>query len=143
MEVQFAPLASFQTQTGQPANPPAGADSAAVKTVQSNPSNVVTATAKSEGSRNARRDDTSGRAAQEVASSARQAVDSLRLTNRRTQIGFNSELNRVFLEVINAKTDEVVERIPSEQLVRFVAEQLATPEPVEIGPNGAVLDQSV
>ena len=143
MEVQFAPLASFQTQTGQPANQPSGADSSSVKTVQSNPSNVVTATAKSEGSRSARRDDTSSRAAQEVTVSARQAIDSLRLTNRRTQIGFNSELNRVFLEVINAKTDEVVERIPSERLVRFVAEQLETPEPVEIGPNGAVLDQSV
>ncbi len=143
MEVQFAPLASFQAQTGQPANSSAGANTASVNTVQSNPSNVVTATANTEGSRNARRDDTSGRAAQESISSVREVIDSLRLTSRRTQIGFNSELNRVFLEVINAKTDEVVERIPSESLVRFVAEKLATPEPVETGPNGAVLDQSV
>ncbi len=149
MEVQFTPFASSQTQqqTSQASNTTnntTGATTDAAKTVQAKPDNVVTVAAETGGTRNERRRDTPGRVSQDQTD---KAVQDLRLTNRRTQIGFDTELNRVFLEIIDTKTNEVVDEIPPEQLVRFVAEQLRTtaePDSTDSnGNNGGVVDKSV
>lgn len=46
--------------------------------------------------------------------------DDLQLTSRRTTLNFDSEQNRIFLEVVDTTTDEVIEQIPSDQFVKFV-----------------------
>ena len=76
--------------------------------------------------------------------SAQQALDSLRFSSRKTQVGFNNELNKVFIEVVDTRTDTVVEQIPSEKFVKFVSEQLQpSVERPQDGPNGAVIDKAI
>ena len=112
-------------------------------TVQSSPDNVVTPSAESDGARGDRRKDTLGQQPEDV-TSALSELGSERLTNRRTQLGFNSQLNRVFLEVVDTKTDEILETIPPEELVRFFSDLKERGESVELPEqSGAVLDQSV
>lgn len=53
-----------------------------------------------------------------------ESPDDLQLTSRRTTLNFDSEQNRIFLEVVDTTTDEVIERIPSDQFVKFVAKAL-------------------
>lgn len=144
MDVNFSSLPSLQTQSGSQGgtNSVPGGDSA-VKTLQSNPSSVVTQSSSSSGPRE---DNGKGLARQEQPElqSAQQALDSLKFSSRRTQVGFNNELNKVFLEVVDTRTDQVVEQIPSEEFVRFVSEQLEPPTQRADGDsNGAVIDQAV
>ncbi len=112
-------------------------------TVQTSPDNVVTPSAESDGARGDRRKDTLGQLPEEfIGALSEQGGE--RLTNRRTQLGFNSELNRVFLEVVDTKTDEILETIPPEELVRFFSGLIERGETEEVPEqSGAVLDQSV
>ncbi len=143
MDVNFTSLPSLQTQSGgqSGSNPNAGGDSA-VKTLQSNPDSVVSQSGQSPGPQN---DSDPGLARQEQPElqSAQQAHDSLKFSSRRTQVGFNNELNKVFLEVVDTRTDQVVEQIPSEEFVKFVSEQLEPPVRAQSGPNGAVIDEAI
>ncbi|NKB56766.1 MAG: hypothetical protein GKS00_10565 [Alphaproteobacteria bacterium] len=50
--------------------------------------------------------------------------DDLQLTSRRTTLNFDSEQNRIFLEVVDTTTDEVIEQISSDQFVKFVDQAL-------------------
>jgi uncharacterized FlaG/YvyC family protein len=143
MEVQFLPNAPVQgQQTGQQTNASAAANDATGRTVQTKPDNVVTVAGQTEGARNERRRDQSGRSEQNTEGVGK-TLEDLRLTSRRTKFEFNSDLNRVFLEVIDTKTDQVVDRIPPEELARLFQEQLKAPKPQGAGPNGAVIDESV
>lgn len=144
MDVNFSSLPTLQTQSGSQngGNPIPGGNSA-VKTLQSNPDSVVSQTGQSAGPQN---DSGRGPARQEQPElqSAQQALDSLKFSSRRTQVGFNNELNKVFLEVVDTRTDQVVEQIPSEEFVRFVSEQLEPPvQRAQSEPNGAVIDEAV
>ena len=70
-------------------------------------------------------------------------ADSLRFSSRKT-VGFNNELNKVFIEVVDTRTDTVVEQIPSEKFVKFVSEQLQpSVQRPQDGPNGAVIDKAI
>jgi uncharacterized FlaG/YvyC family protein len=144
MDVNFTSLPSLQPQSGgQSGTSPIPGGSSAVKTLQSNPDNVVSqiseaASPKSDNDRGP------ARQKQPELQSAQQALDSLRFSSRRTQVGFNNELNKVFLEVVDTRTDQVVEQIPSEKFVQFVSEQLQPRvERPQDGPNGAVIDEAV
>ena len=144
MDVNFSSLPSLQTQSGAQSgsNSIPGGDSA-VKTLQSNPDNVVSQSGQSAGPKS---DSDRGLARQEQPElqSAQQALDSLKFSSRRTQVGFNNELNKVFLEIVDTRTDKVVEQIPSEKLVKFVSEQLEPPvERAQGRPNGAVIDEAI
>jgi uncharacterized FlaG/YvyC family protein len=152
MDVNFTSLPSLQTQSGaQNGNNSIPGGNSAVKTLQSNPDSVVSQPGQSAGQKNdsgsslARNSD-SGLARQEQPElkSAQQALDSLKLSSRRTQVGFNNELNKVFLEVVDTRTNQVIEQIPSEKFVEFVSEQL---EPRAQGTqnesNGAVIDEAI
>lgn len=145
MDVNFTSLPSLQTQSGSSngSNSVSAGGDSAVKTLQSNPDSVVTQISQSAGPQN----DTGNSFAQQrqpELQSAQQALDSLRFSSRRTQVGFNNELNKVFLEVVDTRTDTVVEQIPSEEFVRFVSEQLQpTVQRPQDGPNGAVIDEAV
>lgn len=116
-----------QSQPAQPAPTPA-TDAGAI---QSNPQNVVTPPAKAEPAPEDRRQDVLGQQAEDKApgqsTNANIASGEAGGLTRRTTLNFDSEQNRVFLEVIDKKTDEVIQRIPSENFVSFVASVLDEP----------------
>jgi uncharacterized FlaG/YvyC family protein len=152
MDVNFTSLPSLQTQTGvqSGSNSITGGNSA-VKTLLSNPDSVVSQPGESAGPKNDRdrslerdSDRDLARKKQPELNSAQQALDSLKFSSRRTQVGFNNELNKVFLEVVDTRTDQVIEQIPSEKLVKFVNEQLEPPiSRSQSEPNGAVIDEAI
>lgn len=112
-------------------------------TVLNTPDNVVSPSAESDGTRGDRGKDTLGQQQEQVAT-AQVDLNNAQSSNRRTQLGFNSELNRVFLEVVDTKTDEIVETIPAEELVRFFSGLVESGETPEVADqNGGVIDQSV
>ena len=112
MDVNFTSLPSLQPQSGgQSGNSQAtGSATTAVKTLQTNPDSVVRQSSQPAGSQN---DSGRGLAREEPRElkSAQQALDSLRFSSRKTQVGFDNELNRVFIEVVDTRTDQVVEQI--------------------------------
>jgi uncharacterized FlaG/YvyC family protein len=146
MEIQATVKAPVQTgpQSSQQAGNGSAAESGtAAKTVQINPANVVTVTPEAANEPTDRRQDKLGKPQEEVVS-AQQVIDSLRLTNRRTQLEFNTELNTVFVEIVDTRTDEVVETIPPEELVRQLQASVEpAPPPGTEPPSGAVVDQSI
>jgi uncharacterized FlaG/YvyC family protein len=152
MDVNFTSLPSLQTQTGAQSgsNSITGGNSA-VKTILNNPESVVSQSGESAGPKNdsdrsLERDSDRGLARQKQPElkSAQQALDSLKFSSRRTQVGFNNELNKVFLEVVDTRTDQVIEQIPSEKFVEFVSEQLEPPVArSQNEPNGAVIDEAI
>ena len=111
-------------------------------TVQGTPGTVVTPPADSAESRPDRRDDRLGRNTSDRREEPSRATAEDRPTNRRTTLNFDVEQNRVFLEVVDTATDEVVERIPSEVLVEFIARALADDADRADG-SGRTVDQSV
>jgi len=144
MDVNFSSLPSLQPQSSSQSgsNPAVSAGSSAVRTLSTNPDDVVKQASVPFGPQN---ESGRGLARQDPPElkSAQQALDSLRFSSRRTQVGFNNELNRVFLEVVDTRTEQVVEQIPSEEFVRFVHEQLEPPNKPKSEPNGAVIDEAV
>lgn len=145
MEIQAIVKSPVQTgpQTSQQFNGGSAAESgASAKTIQSNPANVVTVTPEAAGTQAERRQDKLGKPQDETVG-AQQVIESLRLTSRRTQLEFNTELNTVFVQIIDTRTDEVVETIPPEELVRQLK---ASVEPPSVGtetPGGGVIDRSI
>lgn len=144
MDVNFSSLPSLQSQSSsQSGSNPIPGGGSAVKTLQSNPDAVVSQSSQSNGPEN---DNGKGLTRQDLPElkSAQQALDSLKFSSRRTQVGFNNELNKVFLEVVDTRTDQVIEQIPSEEFVRFVSEQLEPPaQRTDNDSNGAVIDEAV
>ena len=75
---------------------------------------------------------------------AQEVVKNLLVSGRRTQINFDAELNRVFLQIVDTRTEEVVETIPTEELVRQMKEQVAPPERAKEPGKGALpIDESI
>lgn len=144
MDVNFTSLPSLQSQsTSQSGTGSVSGGDSAVKTLQNNPDAVVSQTSQSSGPQNDSGSSFS-RQEQPELQSAQQALDSLRFSSRKTQVGFNNELNKVFIEVVDTRTDTVVEQIPSEKFVKFVSEQLQpSVERPQDGPNGAVIDKAI
>ena len=146
MEIQATVKAPVQTgpQSSQQAGNSAAADSgASVKTVQANPANVVTITPEAKNAPTERRQDILGKPQEETVG-AQQIIESLRLTNRRTQLDFDADLNTVFVQIVDTRTDEVVETIPPEELVRQLKASVepATPPSAEAA-GGGVIDRSI
>ena len=124
-----------QSQPAQP-NPTPATDAGAI---QNNPEYVVTPPAKAESAPEDRRRDVLGQQAEDGPQGPSGRADladgePVGLT-RRTTLNFDSEQNRVFLEVIDKKTDEVIQRIPSENFVNFVASVLDEPTQLESAPS--------
>ena len=95
-------------------------------TLETNPGSVVTPAGDGDSARNDRRRDALG---QDVTPSSNDNSPSLEIsqpTSRRTTLKFDTEQNRVFLEVVDINTDKVIERIPSEQFVKFIDQALDT-----------------
>lgn len=93
-------------------------------TLGANPENAVTPVGAGDGAGGDRRQDTLGQDQSGARNSP--APDDLQLTSRRTTLNFDSEQNRIFLEVVDSNTEEVIERIPSDQLVELVQQVLGS-----------------
>lgn len=122
MEVTFNSPVQAQPQTA-PQTSQAGAtvEAGAVSTLASVADNVVTAAVQTSDP-NTRSDDASRRqnnTSQEGVSS----LQELRARGISTRIGFDPENEQVFLEILAPRTEDVIQRIPSEGLVEFLSEQ--------------------
>lgn len=88
-----------------------------------NPQQAVVPVDSIAGGQNDRRQDLLGREQPPAGESSERSSDTpdeLQATSRRTTLNFDSEQNRIFLEVVDTTTDEVIEQIPSEKFVEFV-----------------------
>ena len=146
MDIQFVPkttLPSASQPTPQPV-PASNADSSATKPILAESARAVTVSADIETPESERRQDRIGRQGDESVS-PQQVLDRLRLTNRRTQLDFNRELDTVVLQVVDTRTEEVIETIPSEELLRQLR-QLVGPQPraaADDAGGGLVIDRSI
>lgn len=110
----------------------------ATQTIQSVPDQVVTA-ATDPTATNAREDDALRR--QERAAREQQiaALQDLEIKGLTTRIDYDTERERVFLEILTPTTKEVLQRIPSENLLDFLAAQTAR----LTSPSSEAVDRSV
>jgi len=102
---------------------------AQTSTLGTNPENAVTPIENGDSAQNDRRQDLLGgqdSAAGTRGESVAKVSEDLQLTSRRTTLNFDSEQNRIFLEIVDTTTDEVIEQIPSDQLVELVQKALDT-----------------
>jgi len=92
-----------------------GANPARTATLETNPENVVTPSSQNDAAENDLRRDGTEQDSDKSATAENQqaAATNEPLTSRRTTLNFDSEQNRVFLEIVDPATEEVVERIPS------------------------------
>ena len=146
MDIQFVPkttLPSAPQSTPQPV-PASNADNSATKPILAESARAVTVSADIETPESERRQDRIARQGDEPVS-PQQVLDRLRLTNRRTQLDFNRELDTVVLQVVDTRTEEVIETIPSEELLRQLR-QLVGPQPrvaADDAGGGLVIDRSI
>lgn len=122
MEVTFNTPVQAQPQTApQTTQPASNVEAGATPTISTVADNVVTA-AVSTSDPETRSDDASrrqnGSTQEGVASLAE-----LRVQGLSTRIGFDPENEQVFLEILQPRTNDVIQRIPSEGLVEFLSEQ--------------------
>lgn len=147
MDVQLVPKTVLSSgPQSSPQTPPANsADAnASARTVLAGPAQAVTASPEIGSPSVERRQDRLGRQDDETLS-VQQALDSLRLTSRRTQLDFDEELDIVVLQVVDTRTDEVVETIPAEELVRQLREIIRPDNQpkFEEAAGGLVVDRSI
>ena len=142
MEVSLntTPATLPQQQPSTTAPNPA-VDAGAVPTLQSTPDNVVTApVAPTE--TNVRGDDAFRRQGGGARDGAVASFSDLRLEGLSTRVGFDAESETVFLEILQPRTEEVIQRIPSEGLVQFLNEQFDRIV-TDTGAANRAIDQSV
>ena len=147
MDVQLVPKTTLPSgsQTVQPPASVAGSGSeASAKPLLANAAASVPVAPETSDPSAERRQDKLGKQQDETVT-AQQAIESLRLTNRRAQLDFNTELSTVFLQIVDTRTEEVVETIPSEELVRQLKNKAepAASRALEDRSGGVVIDQSI
>lgn len=96
--------------------PTVGTNPAQSATLATNPENVVTPSTKVDTAENDLRRDGA-------------ATNGL-FSGRRTTLAFDSEQNRIFLQIIDDATDEVIEQIPSEKLVALIEDSVSPPRKI-------------
>ena len=112
----------------------------ATATVQAVPDNVVTAATESAQS-NSREEDALRRQERSVREQAVASLDDIRIEGLKTRFGFDAEKDRVFLEILLPKTEEVLRRIPSESLIEFLQSQVD--RITTTGGSSQAFDQSI
>lgn len=136
MEVNLPAQVPLQQAT-QPA-PQQAVDAGATPTIQRLPDNVVTA-AETTSDPNVRSEDAfrrQSRTQQETLAS----LEELQIQGLRTRVGFDVENELVFLEILQPKTEEVIQRIPSEGLVQFLNEQFNRAVAADTGVGSRSVD---
>lgn len=97
----------------------------ATQTIQAVPDQVVTATADPTAA-NAREDDALRRQERGAREATVATIQDLEIKGLTTRIDYDVERERVFLEILTPQTEEVLQRIPSENLLDFLAAQAAS-----------------
>ncbi len=110
----------------------------ATQTIQAVPDQVVTATADPTAA-NAREEDAMRRQERGSREPSVATIQDLEIKGLTTRIDYDVERERVFLEILTPQTEEVLQRIPSENLLDFLAAQTAS----LTGSSSEVLDRSV
>jgi uncharacterized FlaG/YvyC family protein len=146
MEVQFVSKAILPStaQTSPQAVPANNAEAnSASRSPLASPAQTVTVTPEVSTPEAERRQDRTGRQEEETVT-AQQALDSLRLTSFRTQLDFNRELDTVVLQVVDTRTEEVIETIPPEELIRQLKEAISPQtNRFDDSNGGVVIDRSI
>lgn len=115
-----APATSLTSQQSQSSISQA-AEAGATKTEQTAPDNVVTAV--TDPASLAAREDDALRREPRRGGGGLATIDSLRVSGFKTRVDYDNERERVFLEIIEPKTDEILQRIPSEGLLEYLSEK--------------------
>lgn len=115
-----APLNSPQPAAQSPSSPAFAAGG--VAPVQGAPDSIVTP-AVSATDANAREDDALRRPSNRERDAAVASLQSLEVAGLSTRIEFDPANEQVFLEILQPRTEEVIQRIPSEALVEFLDQQ--------------------
>lgn len=132
MEVNPAPqVALQQQQTAQQQTPNATNAPGVAQTVQSVPDQVVTAATNAEET-NVREDDAQRNRQDNSREPNIASLEDLKLAGLKTRVGFDTEHDLVYLEILTPKTEDVIQRIPSEHLVEYLADEFQ--EALESGP---------
>lgn len=141
MEVNLSPQLLTPQQPQQSQQPSATNQAGATQTLQPLPDQAVTA-ATDTTEANAREDDAlrrQERAEREQPPLAR--LEDIAVQGFGTRIDYDIERERIFLEIITPSTEEVIQRIPSERLLDFLAAQVSLADGTNDGSEP--LDQSV
>jgi uncharacterized FlaG/YvyC family protein len=144
MDVQFVPKPALSSGSGATQQPSSTLNTGAESSAKALINNAVPVPQETTSPSTERRQDKLGKQ-QDESVTAQQAIESLRLTNRRTQLDFNTELNTVFLQIVDTRTEEVVDTIPPEELVRQLQGRFDPPVQAafEDSSGGIVIDRSV
>jgi len=110
----------------------------ATQTIQSVPDQVVTATADPTAA-NAREEDAMRRQERGSREPSVATIQDLEIKGLTTRIDYDVERERVFLEILAPQTEEILQRIPSENLLDFLAAQA----PNLTGSSSEGIDRSV
>jgi uncharacterized FlaG/YvyC family protein len=123
MEINITPPVPLSQNSQTQQAPNATTQAGATTTVQNVPDNVVTATTDS-AQPNTREDDALRRRERSVREQGVSALPELQIQGLKTRVGFDAETDVVFLEVLLPNTEEVLRRIPSENLIEFLQSQV-------------------
>jgi len=123
MEINVTPPVSLSQNSQTQQAPNATTQAGATTTVQNVPDNVVTATTDS-AQPNTREDDALRRQERSVREQGVSALPELQIQGLKTRVGIDAETDVVFLEVLLPNTEEVLRRIPSENLIEFLQSQV-------------------
>ncbi|MEQ8442059.1 MAG: flagellar protein FlaG [Alphaproteobacteria bacterium] len=140
MDVNLTTQVPLPQGQQQQSAPNATNQSGATATVQNVPDNVVTA-ATDATETSAREDDALRRQDRSEREQALASLQDFQLQGLRTRVGFDAESDRVFLEILLPRTEEVIRRIPSENLIEFLQSEV---DPVAARSSSAqALDASI
>ena len=140
MDVNLTSQVPLPQGQQQQTAPNATNQSGATSTVQNVPDNVVTA-ATDATETSAREDDALRRQDRSEREQAIASLQDFQTEGLRTRVGFDAESDRVFLEILAPQTEEVIQRIPSENLIEFLQTEV---DPVAARSSSAqTLDASI
>ena len=123
MEVNLPPQVTLPQQATQQQSHGSTVEAGATQTLQKTPDNVVTAT--TEGAEaNVREEDALRRESRADQDLAPPTFEDLRIDGLKTRVGYDNDQETVFLEILAPNSDEVLRRIPSEELLEYLANQV-------------------
>ncbi|RED52430.1 hypothetical protein [Aestuariispira insulae] len=123
MEVNLPPQVTLPQNATQNQNHGSTAEAGATQTLQKTPDHVVTATTQG-AETNVRDEDALRRESRADQDLAPPTFDSLKVNGLKTRVGYDNVQETVYLEILQPNTDEVLSRIPSEELLEYLANQV-------------------
>lgn len=143
MDINLSSQTAVPAQQQPQSAPSATNEAGATSTVQKTPDNVVTAATQS-AETNVRDDDALRRQNRGNLESSLAALEALKIEGLKTRVGYDNEQETVFLEILAPNSDQVIQRIPSESLVEFLASQVqANSGLASLNGTSNPLDQSI